>query len=159
MFIPVLAPPSFSTFWQRTEGSSEQSGYLPCGLHPATAQLRISPWQQGQKGCARHSWILVLGYPACFILGLKPSAFPSWGGGHGGWDLSTGSNWDRVRNAIVQTRTFVLKIVHKVLVPGIQRIQGFFQRQPESFSLPQVCLDWVKCLTVLLLNGWFPVVI
>lgn len=41
----------------------------------------------------------------------------------------------------VQTRTFVLKIVHKVLVPGIQRIQGFFQRQPESFSLPQVCLD------------------
>ena len=41
----------------------------------------------------------------------------------------------------VQTRTFVLKIVHKVLVPGIQRTQGFFQRQPESFSLPQVCLD------------------
>ena len=162
MFIPTQfwLCPAFPPFG-RGYKAALRSQLLSLWLHPATPQLPIPHGSKARRGVQG-----TLGF--CYWATLPASHF-------GGWSPAPFHPEEEVtvdgisvllpltetmsETLNVQTRTFVLKIVHKVLVPGIQRTQGFFQRQPESFSLPQVCLDWVKCLTVLPLNGWFPVVI
>lgn len=154
-----LAFPSFGRGHKVTLSSQLPSLWL----HPAVHPTPHSPWQQGKRRCPRHSWVLLLGCPACFsfqdwtLAPLLPEEGSQWMGSLC-YCLLTETMLEMLN---VQTRTFVLKIVHKALVPGIQRAQGFFQiqRQLDSFSLPQVCLDWEKCLIVLPLNGWFSVVI
>lgn len=57
----------------------------------------------------------------------------------------------------VKTRTFVLKLVHEVLLPGIQRAQRFLPMQGQPNPAPSCRYVWTgRRLIALLPNGWLP---